>query len=168
MRFATVEDFGLIEIMLRSYLAEQEAVGSPLRFTRRTLDWYRDLIWSYLEGKESGAIVLGEVSSEAGEEVAGFAMGGESPGESPVDLSIGRMAQVWVVWVTPEHRRSGLALSMLRFGQPRLVEMGFETAVMSSRAANQQGNALCRSFGAFNVENFYQFSLGEKSNGTGR
>lgn len=167
MRIATQADLPQFELMLRGYLAEQEAVGSPVLFTRMTLDWYRDLAWDYVTGSRFGVIVLGEVESEAGQEVVGFAMAGEG-GQPHLDTNLGRVAVVWIDWVAPEHRKARVGVSMLLFGWPTLLEMGFDTAAMSVREGNEQGEALCRSFGAFPVERFFHYPLKEAPRGTRR
>lgn len=164
MRFGDPEDFPRFEAMLRLYLAEEEERGSPVRFTHRTLNWYRELGRSYLWGQAHGVIVFGEVESEAGKEVAGFALSGESH-DSPWDHNLGRIAVVWIVWVATEHRKSGIASTMLRFGRSRLVEMGFETAVMSVRYGNQEGQGLTLGFGAGAAEAAYHFRLEEEPRG---
>lgn len=165
MRFATEEDLPRIETMLRSYLQEEEDRGSPVRFTRKTLDWYRDLARAYVLGGAFGVVVLGEVDSEAGTEVAGFALSGEDPGVPRWDHSLGRVAVVWIAWVAREHRKSGIGLRMLHFGRPRLLELGFETAVMSVRTGNAEGQALTLGFGAGPAEAAYHFRLEEEPHG---
>jgi len=164
MRLATLEDLPQVELMLRGYLAEQEGDGSPVLLTRKTLDWYRDLARSYLAGSQFGVVVLGEVESEAGPEVVGFALSGES-GPPHLDTNLGKVAIVWIDWVTGEHRKSGVGLGMLLFGWPSLVEMGFDTAMMSVREGNPGGAALCRAFGAFPVEQHFHYPLKETPRG---
>jgi ribosomal protein S18 acetylase RimI-like enzyme len=156
-RLATPADLPAWEDRLRAYLLEQEK-SSPVRLTRRTLDWYRNLAHSYLKGSLFGVLVLAMKEAE----MTGFALGGEDPGTPHLDTNLGRQAVVWLVWVDPAHRQSGLGLGMLSFGRPHLVELGFETAVMSVRAANAEGVRLTEAFGARLEELIYLFPLREE------
>jgi len=165
MRLAALTDLPVFEVMLRAYLAEQEEAGSPVRLTRRTLDWYRDLARAYLRGSLFGVLVLSEAEGPVGPQPVGFALAGEDLGEPRVDTTIGRTAVVWLTWVAPEHRKGERALSMLRFGRPTLLEQGFEVASMSVREDNPQGHALCLAFGAESVERLYRFPLKEEPRG---
>jgi len=164
VRFAEPGDLSAFEEMLRTYLKEQEA-SSPVRLTRKTVDWYRNLAHSYLKGSLFGTLVLGEVESEVGPQVVGFALAGEDLGQPRVDTTLGKVAVVWLVWVAPEHRKSLAALGMLLFGRPKLLELGFETAVMDVRENNPEGKALTLAFGAHPEEMVYHFPLKEEPRG---
>jgi GNAT superfamily N-acetyltransferase len=164
MRLATdLEDLQLFEPLLRYYLKEQEAIGSPVQFTRRTLDRYRDLARDYVTGGASGVLVLAEEDGD----VVGFTLAGEAPLPA-VDLSHPKTAVVWIAWMKPEHRKQGTALSMLRYGEPFLIEQGFEMAAMTVREGNAQGMALSRSFGAEPVETALHAALKGGAHGVGQ
>jgi len=165
MRLAGLNDLPVFEQMLRAYLAEQEDAGSPVRLTRRTVDWYRDLARAYVRGSLFGVLVLSEVEGPVGPQPVGFALAGEDLGEPRVDTMLGRTAVVWLTWVAPAHRKDGRALDMLIWGRPTLLEQGFEVASMSVREDNTQGHALCLAFGAEPVERLYRFPLKEEPRG---
>lgn len=161
-RHALPEHLPALEEMIRSYLLEQATAGSPTRVTRRTVDWYRDLARSYLRGSLFGSVVVAEVEGPAGPQVVGFAMAGEDLGTPRVDTDLGKVAVVWLVWVRPEHRKLGTALSMLSYGRPRLVEQGFVTAAMGVRTGNSESHALCRAYGAQPEETVYHAPLNKE------
>lgn len=164
-RFASAEDLPIFEKMLRAYLLEESETGSRMLFTRRTMDWYRTLGRSYVLGALFGSIVLAVVESEVGSQVVGFVLEGEDEGEPRLDTNLGRRAQMWIVWVDPAHRRAGAALDMLRFGCPRLVELGFETMGMGTREENSGAQALAKALGAQPTERLYFLPLKEEPNG---
>jgi len=159
-RFATLDDMPAFETMLRAYLMEQEAHGSPVQCTRKTFNFYRDLAHFYLKGTLFGVLVLTEE-----EGVKGFALAGEDFGQPRLDTTWGKSAVVWLVWVDPTVRKTGAGLGMLTFGRSRLLELGFEVAVMSVRNQNLEGQALTLSFGAAHEESSYIFSLKEEPHG---
>lgn len=160
LRLATLSDLPVVTKLLRAFLAEQDG-RTPVQFTRRTLDAYLDWFRQYLEGGLAGVVVLAE--DEDGP--AGMAVGGAGVGPCLLDLNLGRVALVSVVWVVPSQRKHGLALQMLSFGQPHLVEMGFVTATMTAWEDNAEGHALCRAFGASPAERTYHFPLQEADRG---
>lgn len=161
LRLATLTDLPILVGMMRSYLREQQAEGCTVRFTTRSLDAYRDLARRYLSGQLDGVIVVAEEASRVGEVVA-LAMAGE-PGVPPMlDNTLGRQANVWLVWVDPAYRKTGLALSMLSWGRPYLVGMGFETATMTVREGNDLGERLTLAYGAAPSERMYHFRLEEE------
>jgi hypothetical protein len=145
--------------MLRTYFLEQRAMGSPVLVTQRTLDFYRGLARSYIGGSLFGGLAL------AGEPAHAFLLGGEDPGQPPLDLDLGRVAMVWLIWVAPEHRQTRLALDLLSWGRHRLLEWGFETALMCVRDDNVAGLALTHAFGARPEERIYRFPLREEPGG---
>lgn len=161
IRFGRQSDLPAFELALRSYLLEQRTLGSPVRVTRQTVDFYRGLCESYLRGSLFGFLILAE---EAGR-LVGFVLVGEDTGPPVLDTSLGRMAIVWLTWVAEPFRKTRLALGMLRFGRPRAVELGFETASMLVREGNLQGSALARAFGAKPAEQILHFQIKEESDG---
>lgn len=150
--------------MLRHYLSEQEKVGT-VRLTRRTLDVYRDIGRSYTSGGLFGTLVFAERDSGVGPQPFGFALAGEDFTGLRLDTTLGRVAFVWLVWVTPSERQTGAGLAMLLFGRPRLLELGFETASLGVREGNTEGHALSRAFGATVNERQYLFPLKEAPGG---
>ena len=144
--------------MLRLYLAEQQAAGDPVLLTTRSVDGFRALASSYLTGSLFGIVVLAETPKGP----AGFVLVGEQPGQPMLDTTLGRVANVWIAWTPQDRRKGGVALAMLSFGRPYLVEMGFKTASMSVRADNERGRRLSESFGAVLAEHFYTFPLAEQ------
>jgi ribosomal protein S18 acetylase RimI-like enzyme len=95
-----------------------------------------------------------------GPQPVGFALAGEAPFIPWVDTEHGRTATVWIAWVEPRMRQKGIALGMLAFGEPRLLELGFEIAAMSVREENPEGQKLSEAFGAKPLERFYHYTLG--------
>jgi GNAT superfamily N-acetyltransferase len=153
VRLAGSEDLTQLGQLIRAYLREQAAEGGPVRFTQTSLDWYRNLARSYLLGSLFGAVTIAEGG-------AGFAMGGEDPGTPRLDTDHGRTAVVWIAYVEPAYRKTGLAIALLACGLPKIVEMGFKTAMMGVLEGNQAGHGLCRAFGAELTERSYRFTLG--------
>ena len=151
-RFADLAEF---DRMLRSYLREEENRGSPVKFTVQTLDSYRKLAGAYLRGSLAGVIVFAE---EDGKTV-GFALAGEDTASSGIETTLGRVAFVWIAWVEESHRKAGVGLSMLKYGRPRLLDLGFQTASMNTREGNPEGEALCAAYGAQEVERVYHVPL---------
>jgi ribosomal protein S18 acetylase RimI-like enzyme len=158
LRFATLEDFPDIERLLRLYLAEQEDGGSVVRFTLRTLDAHRDMIRQYLTGQMLGIVRIAE--DEEGNAV-GFGYAGEDHGPCPYDTTLGKVANVWVMWVAEGHRKQGAALEMLTSSQERFAELGFDTAMMTVREGNEEGLQLSLAFGAQPLERILYFRRGE-------
>lgn len=161
IRFGRQSDLPAFELALRSYLLEQRKTGSPVRVTRQTVDFYRGLCENYLRGSLFGFLILAE---EAGR-LVGFVLVGEDTGPPRLDTALGREAAVWLAWVAEPFRKTGLGIGMLRFGLPRAVELGFETATMTVREENQEGLALCRAFGARVAERLLIFPVREESDG---
>ena len=153
-RLGIPADLPAFEVMLRRYLLEQRKDGSPVRVTKKTVDFYRELADSYLRGSLFGGLVL----AEEGGQLAGFVLGGEDTGGgSRLDTDLGRVLIVWAIWVEKTHRKVGTALTMLRFAQLKSLELGFEVAVMSVREENKQGLALVRAMGVQPVERIFTF-----------
>lgn len=165
-RFATAgPDLSCFDELLRRYLMEESKAGSPVRMTRRTLDFYRDLARGYLIGAESGVLVFAGEDSAVGPQPVGFALAGGSPFFPWIDTEYGKTATVWIAWMEPRFRQKGTALGMLAFGEPQLLEMGFEVAAMSVREENPSGQALSLAFGAKPIERFYHYTLGGTEHG---
>ena len=158
-RFAQVEDMLAYEEMLRHFLLEQEKAGSPVRLTRRTLNFYRDLAFGYVIGAEPGVVVFALHDTPAGPQPIGFTVAGQAAPDI-LDTTHGKIATVWITWVDPAHRRKDLGIGMLLYGEPRLVELGFETAAMTFREDNPEGRALGIAFGAVPIERYYHYRLG--------
>jgi len=155
-RFAErFQDLAPFDAMLRAYLREEENLGSPVRLTVQTLDSYRKLAGAYVRGAMAGVIVFAE---EDGRPV-GFAMAGEDTAASGIETTLGRVAFVWIAWVEEAHRKAGVGLSMLKYGRPRLLDLGFQTASMNTREGNSVGEALCAAYGAREVERVYHVPL---------
>ena len=157
-RAATMDDLPAFETMLRAYLREQEDSGGTMQFTRRTLDFYRDLATFYIKGALFGIVVLANDNQ-------GFALAGEAIGQSATDHTLGKVAWVWIAWVDPTHRKESNGLGMLLWGQPFLLELGFETAAMTVLESNPSGKALTLAIGSKPVEQIYHFTLKEESHG---
>ena len=159
LRFAHFQDLKKLDPMLRDYLHEQREAGSPVLPTQRTFNAYRDMARAYLSGSLFGVLVLAE---DEGTPV-GFVLAGENTsGGTRFDTSLGKVAYVWLVWVAPHVRKHGVGLSMLSFGRPRLVELGFNVAAMTVREDNTEGQALTLAFGASPTEREFLFDLAEK------
>lgn len=156
-RLATLEDFPAFETMLRACLVEEEMAGGQVLATRKTLDHYREMARHYLSGRLFGILILAEDPGPIG-----FVLTGEDAGSKVVDTPTGKVAYVWQAWVDPTHRKSGVGIGMLVWGRPMLVEMGFQTAVMSVLESNPEGQALTLSFGAKAVDRVYHFPLKEE------
>lgn len=156
LSLATPADIPRLTEATRQYLTEQAKLGGTVLLTPRTLDFYRDLLRSYLMGSLFGTVVIAE---DPDRHLAGFALAGEPTSPPSIDTSYGKMLVVWLVWVAPEHRQSGLGLKMLLYGQPYAVSQGFETAVMHVREGNPMGQGLTESFGATPHEQAYLFDL---------
>lgn len=153
-------DLSAYDELLRRYLMEDSKAGSPVRMTRRTLDFYRDLARGYLIGQTSGLLIFAEEDTAVGPQPVGFTLTGESPFLPWIDTEHGKTATVWIAWVEPRFREKAVGIGMLAFGEPRLLELGFEIAAMSVREKNQAGQALSIAFGAEPIERFYHYTLG--------
>lgn len=160
LRLATSKDLPQVELMIRRYLAEAEKASPRVRLNRRSVDRYRDLALAYVRGSLAGVVVIAGT-----EKPVGLAMGGEDLGQPYLDGGWGRTATVWIAWVAPEARQSGLALKMLYWGLPHLVELGFDTALMGVLETNTAGRALTEAFGAQLTERLYAYPLKEKPHG---
>lgn len=160
-RFANAgPDLSAYDELLRRYLMEETKAGSPVRMTRRTLDFYRDLARGYLIGSDFGVLVFADEDTAVGPQPVGFALAGGSPFIAWIDTEHGKTATVWITWAEPRLRQQGIGLGMLAFGEPRLLELGFEIAAMSVREENPSGQALSLAFGAKPIERFYHYTLG--------
>lgn len=165
-RFATPgPDLSAFDELLRKYLMEDQKNGSPVRMTRRTLDFYRDLARGYLIGHSFGILVFADEDTAVGPQPIGFTLAGDSPFFPWIDTEHGKTATVWISWVEPRFREKRTALGMLAFGEPKLLELGFEIAAMSVREENPGGQALSLAFGAKPLERFYHYTLGGTERG---
>jgi ribosomal protein S18 acetylase RimI-like enzyme len=162
-RFAELSEMPLFESMLRLFLQEQQDSGSPVLFTRKTLDWYRDLGRLYLTGQRLGFVVLGEIESEAGSQVAGFTLAGEELGPPRFDTTLGKTGIIWLIWVAPEHRKSRLGLEMLYSLVEPGREAGFDTAILAVHESNQAGMAITHAFGAAPAERVFHFRVSKET-----
>lgn len=158
-------DLSAFDEMLRRYLMEEAKAGSPVRMTRRTLDFYRDLARGYLIGSDFGVLVFAQDDSAVGPQPVGFALAGGSPFFTWIDTEHGKTATVWIAWTEPRFRKQGVGIGMLAFGEPRLLELGFEIAAMSVREGNPGGDKLSLAFGAQPIERFYHYTLGGTEHG---
>jgi hypothetical protein len=158
-------DLSAFDEMLRRYLMEEAKAGSPVRMTRRTLDFYRDLARGYLIGAEAGLLVFAEDETAVWPQPTGFTLAGAGPWLTWIDTEHGKTATVWITWMEPRFRKKGAALGMLAFGEPKLLDLGFEVAAMSVREENPSGQKLSLAFGAQPIERFYHYALGVTEHG---
>lgn len=155
-RFAESKDRPIIQQFVGHFATESAANGSPQAPEFCVSDLMR-LYDSYRRGSLFGITVLAELE---GEPVA-LGLCGENWGDTPQASSLGRIAFIWMVWVHPAHRKAGVALGMLRFGVPALVEDGFVSVVTNVRVDNPMGIQLANAFGATPLETVYFFNIGE-------
>lgn len=148
LRVATLDDLGLVRRLVWQFLQEHDE-GEPTR-----VSMLQDLGLAYLRGDVRGAVVL------AGED-RGMVIGGAGREDPPATDT----CQVWVAWTHPDERQTGLALAMLHWGQPRMVELGFTKARMGIVDSNVGGQELARAFGAQPVERLFSFPLVEDPDG---
>ena len=158
IRLATKDDMPAFVLLLRECLLEEEIMGQQVLATRRTVEHYREFAWQYVTGGLFGVLVLAEDNGA----IRGFALAGEDTGDRRVESTSGRVAYIWQAYTSPSYRKDGVALSLLIWGRPFLLEMGFETAVMSVLESNLEGQALTLSFGAKPVDRVYHFALKEE------
>ena len=136
-------------------------MGSHVTVCRQNLNVYRDLARSYLKGSLFGVAVLAE---QAGE-LVGFGLAGEDWDEPRLDLDVGKIVHIWILWVREDFRRSGLGLEILNAGLPTILDMGFETAHMTVLNDNLGGDGISLAFGAQPAERVYLCPLGDRKHG---
>lgn len=155
-RFAESKDRAAIQQMAHHFATEAAAAGSPQAPESCVADFMR-LYDSYRRGSLFGLAILAE--GEDGP--LGLTLCGETWEDRAKGSELGRVAYIWMVWVHPAHRKSRVALEMLRFGEPALIEDGFISAVTNVRVDNPAGARLAESFGCTPLETVYLFSFKE-------
>ena len=157
-RLATRDDWPRIDPLLRAFLVEHRLGGSAAVVSARNVENYRRLAEDYLHGRIPGVVVLAHEDNR----LVGFALAGEPQAPGWLELDGGKTAVVWIAYVDPAYRKKGVALGMLVWGRPHLLELGFETATMGVREDNEVALALCRAFGARASERLLRFPLNEE------
>jgi GNAT superfamily N-acetyltransferase len=140
LRFADYRDRPKFLKLWKSFMHEEQQLGSLVHPSDYNLRQHCQLFESYTGGSLFGLCVLAEV----GEEPVGILMVGEDyPGGLVLETDLGKSAQVWGVYVDPAYRKTGLAHRMQDFGLPETMKLGFDTVtsmVLDSEAA--RANAL--------------------------
>lgn len=160
-RLATLADLPAIGKANWAWLEEQAAAGGPLLPTPRSQRVHMDLVEAYLQGEREGLVVM----AESGPRQVGVALAGEPWSAGGYDTQFGKTATIWLVWVHPDWRKSGVGLGMLQWGRPIVLSRGFKTAVCTTLHMGTGGAQLARAFGIHPIETVYAMPLKESQDG---
>ena len=115
---ATERDYPTFLKLWVALMESQAELGSDILVTPKNVAFFTALFNIYLGGMRRGVVLL------AGD--CGVSMWGEDVADSPLDTKYAPFARGWGTYITPEHRRQGLASQMREYGSRRMHEMGFK------------------------------------------
>jgi GNAT superfamily N-acetyltransferase len=129
IRQAQWEDRPIFAELWSHYLEDNyhEAGGQVLPSDENKLA-YLKLFDSYTRGSLYGLVIL----AFDNERPVGVLLAGEEPPSGfYLDTDLGRIIEIWGVWVDPDYRKQGISTRMAAQGQKLAIELGF-TCTMSS------------------------------------
>lgn len=143
IRNATMQDRTRFLQLWGAHILEQEKDGSKLLATTANLYKFLDYFESYIQGSLFGAVAIAEVEGKA----VGVCMGGEFASPDTWDTTLGKLANVWGVYIEPSHRGKGLGVKLFAFISERGRELGFDAVETYVRVDNEHGQRVAKAFG---------------------
>lgn len=129
LRVAGMDEREHVKRLLEGYLESEQARGSDVLPTQRTLAFFMGIFHQILSGELQGFTLLhGQV---------GIHMVAEAP--LGYDTLHGRTALGWVTYVAPGARRQKIGTGMREAGFELLRRMGFESAIGAVDLNNKAG-----------------------------
>jgi ribosomal protein S18 acetylase RimI-like enzyme len=143
IRHATMQDRTRFLQLWGAHILEQEKDGSKLLATTANLYKFLDYFESYIQGSLFGIVSIAEVDGES----VGVCMAGEFAQEDTWDTTLGKLANLWGVYVEPEHRGKGLGVKLFATVLERGRELGFDAVETYVRVDNEHGQRVAKAFG---------------------
>jgi GNAT superfamily N-acetyltransferase len=156
IRLATYDDLPHFRRLWRQFLGDIHLHYGGLEPCTQNLWFFKDLFTSYTRGSLFGVCVLWE--DEEGVP-RGITLLGEDTVPSPFKTSFGRVAHLRGVYIEPEHRKQHLAHEILRFAEPHLIELGFNSGQTMIGVGNEVSEQLARSLGGKPFETAWYYPL---------
>lgn len=143
IRHATLQDRTTFLKLWGAHLLEQEKDGSKLLATTSNLYKLLDYFESYVGGSLFGIVSIVEEDGEA----IGICMAGEFATDDHWDTTLGKLANLWGVYVEPDHRGNGLGVKLFATVLERGRELGFDAVETYVRVDNKHGQRVAKAFG---------------------
>lgn len=144
IREATLEDRAEFLRLWASHMAEQEKDGSFLCANRHNLYRYLEFFESYTLGNTDGICIVYACDDGS---LAGVILTGEFPGPNDWEVSLGKLATLWGVYVQPSHRGQGISMKLTA----KCFEIGrerkFDAVETFVRVSNVHGQRISRAAG---------------------
>jgi len=135
------EDGEIFLELWEEYLEHQIKMGSDIVITSKTLNYFEDVFWSYVDGNLDGVTIFGADNNAV-------LMWGETGSNFPYDTSLGKWASGWGTYIRPEYRRMGWSKRMRGIAKQIMYEQGFDTMI----GGIFPGNNIGRKAGPFGEE----------------
>lgn len=143
IRLATVTDSAPFMTLAADYLTEIRALGSEIRPTQKTMEFWRLLFDAYTDPENANAAVgiCGAITLSLDASVlCGFSIAG-STGPTLLDTDFGHTAYGWGTYVVPAQRGKGISGNLRAVLMRALRNLGFDTITGGVHVGNAAGHA---------------------------
>ena len=165
IRTATLADRPKFLRLWKEYMIEQSKAGGSVLVCDENLIAFLGLFESYIAGSLFGFTLLAWEDDEA----VGILLGGESPASGfHLQTREGKIATLWGIYVSPEHRRKGIGWALQDTARPLGRKLGFDTLLSSILTEDPVSNANALNWGAKITEYLIAFPLAESEHGRQR
>tara|TARA_R110002020_G_scaffold361601_5_gene574094 strand:- start:1298 stop:1810 length:513 start_codon:yes stop_codon:yes gene_type:complete len=146
------EDGNIFLELWGEYIDTQIEMGSDIIKTDKTMNYFEDIFWSYVDGTLDGVTIFGADNNAV-------LMWGETGSDFPYDTSRGKWGSCWGTYIRPEYRRMGWSKRMREIAKKILQEQGFETLVGGVFSKNKIGRKTCDKSFSGNVRSHHETFL---------
>lgn len=154
IRAATYEDRDAIAAMTRASLAESFEKGAETAPSDQSVAIYMGILDAYLNGQLSGTCLVADDGKPIG-----VLLAGEAPMNMGVEMVWGPLANWWVGYLEPTHRKRGIATQLLNEGLKNLRSRGFATMLAGTYIWNTDMIHLFEKSGAQPFQVAHTFDL---------
>ncbi len=145
IREATLDDRAQFSRLYMEFLKDQREQGSYILPSVANLARSRNMYEVYTTGTADGVCLLWYPSDA--EEPAAVLLAGTHLPPFDWDTSLGRVAQLWGVYVEPRHRGKGITMKLFERAMEIGLGQGYATIQTHVLCGNSHGERVAREFG---------------------
>ena len=139
---AAPRDRGAFSLLWAEYLAEHEKLGSDIRATDRSLEFFEALFDAYVRGALRGVVLVARWYDKP----VAVLMWGELP-QSAFDRVNEDVANGWGAYTSPDYRRQGVSRRLRSRAIEEMVKQGITTVMGTVILTNLAGVESSRDIG---------------------